>query len=319
MTIIAGFSWSRQGGAPLNLAAQIARCTGEPIVATAIVERPWPPRGEPIEDEYLRYITAEAQKSLAHAVEQLPDDLDVSAVVHQSTSVPKGLIEVTKMHGGTVVVVGSSSSGLMGKVALGSVTEWLVHTAAIPVAIAPRGYSLAVDRVTRLTAAYGGDADIEGLVPAIATLGRQWSASLRIASFTVRPVWAFGGALESSVENLVVQQWSQRMYEEAGRQLGMVRQHIPVSDVDVVVGSGPDWREAVEGIPWEPGDVLVLGSGAAGQASRVFLGSAASKILRHAPVPTMIVPRYQLPQQQAAASVDTEIGRDEQSESPVAG
>jgi hypothetical protein len=45
MTIIAGFSSSRQGTAPLNLAAQIARSSGDKIIATAIVERPWPPKG----------------------------------------------------------------------------------------------------------------------------------------------------------------------------------------------------------------------------------------------------------------------------------
>ena len=39
MTIIAGFSSSRQGSAPLNLAAQVARTTGDKIVAAAIVER----------------------------------------------------------------------------------------------------------------------------------------------------------------------------------------------------------------------------------------------------------------------------------------
>ncbi|MGH3582641.1 MAG: universal stress protein, partial [Mycobacterium sp.] len=32
-------------------------------------------------------------------------------------------------------------------------------------------------------------------------------------------------------------------------------------------------------------------SGAAGQSARVFLGSAAAKILRHSPVPVMIMPR----------------------------
>ena len=39
MTIIAGFSSSRQGAAPLNLAAQIARSTGDKVIAAAIVER----------------------------------------------------------------------------------------------------------------------------------------------------------------------------------------------------------------------------------------------------------------------------------------
>jgi nucleotide-binding universal stress UspA family protein len=66
-----------------------------------------------------------------------------------------------------------------------------------------------------------------------------------------------------------------------------------VPEVDLEVGTGHDWREAVEAVAWEAGDILLMGSGTAGPVARVFLGSAASKILRHAPVPVMIVPRYQ--------------------------
>ena len=67
---------------------------------------------------------------------------------------------------------------------------------------------------------------------------------------------------------------------------------LSIPDVDVVIGTGTDWREAVDNIAWESGDVLLLGSGAAGPMAQVFLGTAASKILRHAPVPVMIVPRH---------------------------
>jgi len=67
----------------------------------------------------------------------------------------------------------------------------------------------------------------------------------------------------------------------------------PPRERPVVVGAGTDWREAVDGITWESGDMLLLGSGAAGPMAQVFLGSAASKIIRHAPVPVMIVPRQQ--------------------------
>ena len=71
MTIIAAFSASRQGSAPLNLAAQISRTTGDKIIAAAIVERPWPPRDDPVEDEYLRLRHVEqAQQSLEQVVEQ---------------------------------------------------------------------------------------------------------------------------------------------------------------------------------------------------------------------------------------------------------
>jgi nucleotide-binding universal stress UspA family protein len=69
---------------------------------------------------------------------------------------------------------------------------------------------------------------------------------------------------------------------------------VSIPDVDVVIGTGTDWRQAVENIAWETGDVLLLGSGASGPMAQVFLGSAASKILRHAPVPVMIVPKRRI-------------------------
>lgn len=295
MTIIAAFSSSRQGTAPLNLAAQISRWTGDKVVAAAIVERPWPAKGDPIEEEYLRYVTSQASHAIDRVVSLLPGDLDIPTVVHQSTSIPTGLIELVAAHDARLVVVGSSSSGLLGRVSLGSVTERLVHTAAVPVAIAPRGYPLGPEPIRRLTAAYGGEADINGLIAATAELATQWPVQLRIVSFTVRPVTMFSGSIEPSAENLVIQQWARRTSEDIGRQLNDVRANISVPDVEVVIGNGHDWREAVESVSWEAGDMLLLGSGAAGQAAHVFLGSAASKILRHAPVPVMIVPRHQMP------------------------
>lgn len=292
MAIIAGFSSSRQGSAPLNLAAQIARGTGEKIIATAIVERSPARQDDPVENEYLSYVSARARTSLEQVVARLPAGLDVSVVVHHSTSIPTGLMELVATHDANLVVVGSSSSGLLGRVGLGSVTERLVHTASVPVAIAPRGYAPAEGSIRRLTAAYGDEADVNGLIPAAAELAKEWSAALRITSFTVRPVRMFAGTIERTAEDLVVQQWSRRTFDDIVAQLDAVRERIAVPDVDVVVGSGHDWREAVESVTWQEGDVLLLGSGAAGPVARVFLGSAASKILRHAPVPVMIVPRH---------------------------
>ena len=254
-----------------------------------------PPKADPIEDEYYQYVTSQASRSLERVVSQLPGDLDMTVLVHQSTSIPTGLTDLASEHNAELVVVGSSSSGLLGRVALGSVTERLVHTAAVPVAIAPRGYPMSPGPISRLTAAYGGAADAVGLIATSAELAKRWSVRLRIASFTVRPVAAFAGRIEPSVEDLVVKQWSRRTFDDIVKQLNDVRARIAIPDVDVVVGTGYEWREAVENIPWETGDMLLLGSGAAGQVAQVFLGSAASKILRHAPVPVMIIPRHQAP------------------------
>jgi nucleotide-binding universal stress UspA family protein len=62
-------------------------------------------------------------------------------------------------------------------------------------------------------------------------------------------------------------------------------------ELDATVGRGESWEEAVEDVEWEPGDVLVVGSSSIGPVARVFLGSRSSKIVRHSPVPVVVVPR----------------------------
>jgi nucleotide-binding universal stress UspA family protein len=59
----------------------------------------------------------------------------------------------------------------------------------------------------------------------------------------------------------------------------------------LVVGRGETWEEAMEDVDWEDGDVLVVGSSSIGPVARVFLGSRATKIVRHSPVPVVVVPR----------------------------
>jgi nucleotide-binding universal stress UspA family protein len=258
MTIIAGFSSSRQGPAPLNLATQLARTTGEKIIAAAVVERTLPAGVDPIEDEYRGYVPAQATASLERVVAQISGDFDISVVTHHATSVPNGLMELVAEHSADLVVVGSSSSGLLGRIALGTVTERLVYTSKVPVAIAPRGYPSSPAPVRRLTAAYRDGADAAELIATSAELAKQWRARLRIASFTVRPFTMFGGSIERSAEELVVQQWARRTTDAVIKQLDDVRTTVAVPDVDVVIGTGNEWREAVDDIAWEPGDVLLL-------------------------------------------------------------
>jgi nucleotide-binding universal stress UspA family protein len=295
MTIIAGFSSSRQGSAPVNLAAQLARTTGEKIIAAAVMERALPADADPIEDEYRGYIASRASASLTRLVDQVRGDLDITVTVHHSTSIPNGLMELAGQHGADVVVVGSSSSGLLGRITLGTVTERLVHTSQVPVALAPRGYPSTPVPIQRLTAGYGGAADAVGLIATSAELAQQWKARLRIASFTVPQFTMFGGSIEHSAEELVVQQWTRKTEDAAVKQLNDARSTVAIPDVDVVIGTGSEWRDAVDNIAWEPGDLLLLGSGATGPMAQVFLGTAASKILRHAPVPVMIVPKRTSP------------------------
>jgi hypothetical protein len=78
----------------------------------------------------------------------------------------------------------------------------------------------------------------------------------------------FGGSIEPFAEELLVQQWTRRTLEAAVKQLDDARAKVSIPDVDVVLGTGTEWRDAVDDIAWESGDILLLGSGAGPEQSR---------------------------------------------------
>ena len=63
------------------------------------------------------------------------------------------------------------------------------------------------------------------------------------------------------------------------------------AEPEFVIGHGRDWAEAFDDVEWRAGDMLMIGSSESGPIARVFLGSRAAKIVRHSPVPVLIVPR----------------------------
>ena len=291
MTIVVGFSASRQSRAPLNLAVQIAASSGHSIVAVAVVEDSGARAGDPFQQEFIDHLTGLTEAALRSVLDEMPGGAGIPAIVTPGPSTAAGLLQVAYDHDAALVVVGSSSSGLMGRMALGSVTDRIVHTARVPVAIAPRGYELGPGRITRITAGYGGAADESGLIAAAAELTRRWSLPLRVVSFTVRPMAAFIPTATPGSEQAMIDRWIDRTRDAVAAELAEVRTRIPVPDVEVVVGTGPDWPAAMDGVTWRPGEILALGSGAAGVVSQVFPGTVANRILRNSPVPVILMPK----------------------------
>ena len=62
-------------------------------------------------------------------------------------------------------------------------------------------------------------------------------------------------------------------------------------DVETLVATGRDWPEALGRLDWQDSDVLVVGSSPTGILARVFIGTNATRIVRHSPVPAVVVPR----------------------------
>ena len=61
-------------------------------------------------------------------------------------------------------------------------------------------------------------------------------------------------------------------------------------DATVDLARGATWAEALAGVEWAEGDVLVVGSSRTHVLANVFLGSGGAKIVRNSPVPVVVVP-----------------------------
>jgi nucleotide-binding universal stress UspA family protein len=291
MTMLVACAPDGHGRAVLHLAAMLARSAGDDLLVCAIVPASWPPGPGRVDAEYQQAVDQVAEDALAAARSRLPDDLDVATAVHHARSAPAGLVELAEQRDAALIVAGSSASGGDGSVALGSTTSWLLHSSPVPVALAPRGFRVGAGaRVARVTAAFGGSGD--DLVVGAAGVAGRVGATLRLASFAVRPRSPYTIAVGREADDAAVREWVSEIETAQRAVLERVRE-LPVvpAECDAVVGRGESWVDALDDVEWEDGDVLVVGSSSIGPVARVFLGSRSAKIVQHAPVPVVVVPR----------------------------
>jgi nucleotide-binding universal stress UspA family protein len=268
MTLLVGFAPDGHGRGVLHLAAMLARSSGEPLVVAAVIPRSWPPSPARVDAEYHEFLDATAGDALANARRRLPDDVEATFVIHHARSAPAGLLELAAEHEARAIVTGG----------LGSTTHRLLHTSPVPVALAPRGYRAPAEcRVRRVTASFDGSDT--SLVEAAAREAQRVGAAMRVVSFAVRAHAPYTSGVGAEGQGGILDEWEEE-----------IRSAVP-DGLAVVIGHGTDWEEALEDVEWDDGDVLVVGSSSMGPLAQLFLGTRAAKIIRHAPVPVVMVPR----------------------------
>jgi nucleotide-binding universal stress UspA family protein len=293
MTIIVGYATDERGGAALDLGIMLARSSGDDLVVGCVIPAPWVPGMARIDAEYQNELEEIAERALDRARASLPSGVSARFVRHHARSAPVGLLALAEGESADLVVLGSSSAGGFGHIALGSVSDRLLHSSPVPLAVATRGFrSKPGATVTRVTVAYGDSSTPESLVVAAGSVAARLKAALRIASFAVWSRPEYTTTLGTDSEDLVMQEWTAKVGHAASAALGQVQELVAAPpDLETVIGRGRSWVEAIDDVGWSEGDVLVVGSSELGPAARVFLGSRATKILRHSPVPVVVVPR----------------------------
>jgi len=194
-----------------------------------------------------------------------------------ATSPGRGLHEEAERRHADLLVVGSCSHGLPGRVLLGSDARAAINGASCAVAVAAREFSKRSPVIDSIAIGYDGSPESEAALSAARELSAASGAKI-IAMESVAPqVYGPIGLGATIVDNTEV------LLEEAELRL------------DALAGVE---RRAVRGIAGEElailsgqVDLIVVGSRGYGPVRRIVLGSTSNYLERHARCSLLVVPR----------------------------
>lgn len=292
MTVAVGYLAGKGGKSPLYLAVEAARTLKSSLTVVTVVPRPWmtPSLGR-IDAEYAQYaeqLAANSAKEAQQVIGALSNGLDVKyhKVAHRSVS--GGLLEAVAELEAEALILGSAADGKLGQVVVGSTADRLLHSSPVPLAIAPRGYrGSKAGGLTRITVAYPGTAETRHVVERAAALAERLHVPMRVVTFAVRGRTMYPPEVGLRAEDSILEQLASQARETL---LQLRSEGVVDDDVVLQVVTGNGWDEALDAAEWQEGDLLTIGTSPVGGIARVFLGSRGSKILRHSPVPVLVLP-----------------------------
>ena len=297
MRYIVGYSANARGHDAVNLAVSLARGRGASLDLVLVVPEVQqfgaahaPKAG------FENLLNKQAREWLDEALALVPADVPAQAHIRSGDSDARTLIEAAEDLGADVLVIGATRTGLFKRFTIGSVASALLHASTVPVALAPHG-SDHQDALTRISCGLGTRAGAEKLLDFAIGMAAKRAVPLRVVSLLALdggdPAAAAGAAREYAEKTVA----AAAPVSPEGVQL--------VAKTEVVVAQGRSIEEAVDGLDWEGGEVLVIGSSRLAQGRSIFLGSTANRILRALPVPMLVVPSgYEIKHQNHSTSND---------------
>lgn len=168
-----------------------------------------------------------------------------------------------------LVVLESHGRSPLGELVLGSVSADLVRASSAPTMLVGPGCAPVVE-LRRFTVAVDGSPDSLGALDVGAALARRFGIHLELVEVAEEHAYASDGAESAQLHRLAE------------------RVDPPVRDWDVLHGHDVS-RALIDHVRREPGAVLVVGSHGRSAWRRDVLGGTASRVVRHATVPVLVV------------------------------
>ncbi len=297
MTLLVGFPTRHDDRSGVEFAATLARSSGQDLLLVTVVPAAWPtPVAGHTDREFEAWAARTGERAVAQAEELLAEhcpEVGARAIWVAGRSIPGTLIAEAERAEASMIVIGSGHDGAYGHVNLSSTAHRLLHSSPVPVALATRGYQASDHgRVVRATCAFRGDEISRSTLARTAEICQEVGAALRIATFAVRGKTMYPPSVSMSSEDMVLERWVAQATEMQKTVVEELSDDgILPADTDTVVATGRNWAHAIDRLVWERDEVLVIGSSSSARlTARLFLGSSAAKIVRHTPVPVIVVP-----------------------------
>ncbi|PTT17718.1 universal stress protein [Microbacterium sp. HMWF026] len=279
--VVVGYTATDAGADALALGARLGTALGTSVHVVVVLPSAQGNVSIPSDASYDRLVEDTARGWLRDALAPFPG---IRGHVRYAADVSDGLVAAAEEFGAAVLVVGTGGGGPRGRHRLGTTAEELVHSAPVPVALAPEGARHVDPSVglPRITTAIGTRPGADVLLDTAVATAQRAHAPLRLLSLAGVDL---PGRVDAGLTRLTAQAHAQDV-------LDTVRGSLPAEiEAEALVGAGSDIEDAVSRIDWLPGEVALVGSSRLAQPRRLFLGSTAGRILRALPVPMIVVPR----------------------------
>lgn len=284
MRYIVGYTDTPAGADALALGVRLARSMGASLDIVTVLHSEARPTLVPSDAGYERFLHETAEGWLKDAAAVVPRDVPTEGHIVYAESFARGLLDTSRDLEGSMIIVGAARGGLLGRATVGSVASALLHSAVVPVALAPEGSSSTVglNSISRITCAIGTRPGADELLDAAVLTARAAHAPLRLISLVTLDMD------DMSTPPAV----AERAATHAEQVLAYAAEHLPGDvDVSVLTASGKRVEDAVNQVDWETEELVFVGSSRLAKPRHIFLGSTAAKMLRELPVPMVVVPR----------------------------
>ncbi|GAA1844293.1 universal stress protein [Brevibacterium marinum] len=280
--LVVGYIATDRGRDAIALAISLARSAGIELVVTIVrPEASTFTAGNSIPQDGSGIVSQQLDDWLDEALALVPEDVSARGVIHTSSNESKGLMEVAEAEGAIGIVVGARATTLMRQFRIGTVATSLLHSAKVPVVLAPSGNS-DIGPVSRITTLFGARPGAAALIGAAVRSAAALDVDLRLLSLIEND-----GLREDDVAEIT------EFAEEYGGAVLAARAADMFASGRARVKSqaGADIEEAAANVDFKPGEIAFIGSSRLGRGGRVFIGARARRLLRVLPVPVVVVPR----------------------------